>query len=67
MGGECDLVDTVGRLGEKPYSEQATEVPKAQEYAQITHDRHVCKSHTVGGSPGALPGDPPPEEASLKQ
>lgn len=45
MRRQCDLVDAVRRLGEKPYGEQATEVPKAQEYAQITDDWHVIKGH----------------------
>lgn len=45
MCGEGDLVDAVGGLGEEPYGEQTTEVPKAQEYAQITYDGHEGKGH----------------------
>lgn len=49
MCGERDLVDAVRRLGEQSYGQQMPEIPQAQEYAQITHDRHVCKRHIRRG------------------
>lgn len=45
MCRESYLIDAVGRLGQDPHGQQAAEVPKAQEYAQVTHDGHGSKGH----------------------
>lgn len=45
MRRERHLIDAIGRLGQHPYGQQAAEVPKAQENAQVTHDGHGSKGH----------------------
>ncbi|GAA0423423.1 hypothetical protein GCM10010357_51060 [Streptomyces luteireticuli] len=52
MGGEGDLVDPVGALGEQAHGQQAAEIAQLEQDAKITHDGHAV-SFTYGTGPRA--------------